>query len=175
MNIQHALAIKIANFLDAETAPDTKEKVLLTFGIEIFLNEFLKVVLILVLAALLGELFVVLLATTYLLLLRRYAGGRHCNTNFKCYVASIMTTLILPIIVINISLPYIVSAFLVVIELILVVKGLPQGINKKCILIVYCIGMIVGFIMGDIPYMNAMLCVALVAIAMAVDYEMLIK
>ncbi len=171
MNLQHALAVGIANYLDAETAPDTKEKVLLTFGIELFLNEFLKLVLILLLAVLLGEFPVVLLSTIYFLLLRRYTGGRHCKTNLKCYMATILTLLVLPILAVNITLPYQVIGLLVVVETILMIKGLSQEVDKKSLFIVFCIGVILGFVCGNIYYMNAMLLVAFVSLVTAVDFN----
>lgn len=171
MDIQHALAVRIANYLDTETASDTKEKVLLTFGIEVFLNEFLKLVLILALAIILGEFQVVLLSMTYFLLLRRYAGGRHCKTNLKCYLASILTLLVLPILAVKISVPFFLTGFLVVVETILLVKGLPQKVNKVRLFIVFSVGIILGFIWGDLAYMNALLLVAFVSFVTAIDFD----
>ena len=34
MNMQHILSVKIASFLDSDSADETEEKLLLTFGIE---------------------------------------------------------------------------------------------------------------------------------------------
>lgn len=175
MDIQHALAVRIANYLDTETAQETKEKVLLTFGVELFLNEFLKLVLILLLAVLLGEVPIVLLSTIYFLLLRRYAGGRHCKTNLKCYMASIMTLLVLPILAVNISLPYIATGIMIIVEMIVLVKGLPQKVNKKRLFIVFCIGIMLGYILGDLSYMNALIVVAFVSLVAAVDYDRLLR
>ena len=175
MDIQHALAVRIANYLDAETAQDTKEKVLLTFGIEVFLNEFLKIVLILLLAILFGEVPVVLLSITYFLLLRRYAGGRHCKTNLKCYMASVLTLLVLPIMAINITIPYIVTGIIIIVEMIVLVKGLPQKVDKKRLFIVFCIGLILSFVWGSVYYMNALVLVAFVSLVTAVDFDRFIR
>lgn len=175
MNLQHTLAVGIANYLDTETSLDTKEKVLLTFGIELFLYEFLKLVLIILLAILMGEFPVVLLSTLYFLAIRRYVGGKHCKTNLKCYLVSILTLLVLPILASNITFPLLITILLVVTETILLVRGLPQEVDKVRLFIIFVTGIILGLVLGDLYYTNALLLVAFISFVTAVNYNRFIR
>ena len=85
VELQHCMAVGIANLLDENKEQDVEDKLFLIYGIEVFLNEFLKIAFALMLGGILGALPLVLFGTVYLILLRRYAGGRHFQSNGACF------------------------------------------------------------------------------------------
>ncbi len=167
--MQHTLAVKIANFLDGNSADETEEKLLLTFGIEVFLNEFLKAVAILALAAYMGVFPITCFSMIYLLSLRKYARGKHCNSNIKCYLVTFFTTLVVPIMMLNLQLPYFVTVLMIIaiaIAYFIRFSGTPD--KKMTLYIIYFLGLYLGFLLGKIGYVNALLSVALVVV-LAID------
>ncbi len=167
--MHHKLAIKIARILDADNVVDSEDKVLLIFGIEVFLNEFLKIAIIFIVAAFIGQLTITLFATVYLLILRKYAKGKHCNSNLKCYVITIITTCILPIICVNINLPIEVSITMIILITVVFCIRLSNAFDIKVkLLSAYYIGILGGYLIGQWAYVNALLIVALI-VAIATD------
>lgn len=90
MNLQHIMAEKIAQMLGANDENE-EERLWIIFGIEVFLNEFFKILCACVLGIWLKILQEVIFSITFLLLLRKFAGGRHFESNFLCYIVSIAT------------------------------------------------------------------------------------
>lgn len=56
MDLQHKLAEQIAVWMDPDKEEENQEEhILLVYGIELFLNEFLKIMLIFIIGLLMGE------------------------------------------------------------------------------------------------------------------------
>lgn len=88
--MQHKMAVYIASRL-FEGAELQEEKLLVIYGIETFLNEFLKAISYIIIGIVLGIGFEVLFSILFFLCIRRIAGGRHCKTNVACYTVSVLT------------------------------------------------------------------------------------
>lgn len=96
MNLQHKLAELVAMpFVDGKESEE--EQALFIYGIEIFLNEFLKVIFIFLIAVLVGKIKIAALGTSYLLLARRCSGGRHFKSNIACTLFTIFTAFVGPL------------------------------------------------------------------------------
>lgn len=59
------------------------------YGLDVFISSSLEIVSILIIAALVGNLFEAVLLFVAFIPLRVYAGGYHANTRLKCYVISL--------------------------------------------------------------------------------------
>lgn len=104
MNLQHKLAELLVLPLQ-DGRESAEEHALLVYGIEIFLNEFIKVIIIFLFAALVGEVKIATIGTCYLLLARRCSGGRHFNSNAACTLFTIFTAFVGPLGVSFLQLP----------------------------------------------------------------------
>ena len=159
MKIQHNLAVAIANLLKQED--DSKEdKLLLVYGIEVFLNEFLKLV-----ALFLGILPEVMFATVEFLLLRHYAGGKHFESNAVCFIVSVLS-MILPAIIgkcidfeieILVVLNILICLFLIIYAPLNEKKLLSRHekfARKISSIVIYGIAVIVAELLGGAQYFN---------------------
>lgn len=174
MDLQHCMAVGLANILDDNKEQDTEEKLLLVYGIEVFLNEFLKIACAWLLAWGLGELSLVIFGTIYLTLLRRYAGGKHFKSNATCFIFSIFSLVPVPVLGVNIHFSFMfqVSIFLIGVLLLWIFAPAKMGKNisendrlrkKWTTLIVYVLGLVFGWIIGKEAYVNAMLLIGMIA------------
>lgn len=104
MDFQHKLAESLAASLE-ENMESKEEQALLVYGIELFLNEFLKIVLILGIAAMAGELKLAIFYTSYLLIARKCSGGKHFGSNIICMLFTFLTAYIIPMAGTMVTLP----------------------------------------------------------------------
>ncbi len=88
--MQHKMAIYFADKL-FEGIEEEKEKILVAYGIEVFLNEFLKIIFYMSIGIILGKSLEVFFSIAFFLGVRRIAGGRHCRTNVACFIISLLT------------------------------------------------------------------------------------
>ena len=166
MNFQHKLAITIANFLDDDTSRQDTNHILLIYGIEVFLNEFLKLVVSLLIAWLIGLLPQAAFASVYLLLLRRYAGGRHFESNLACSLFSFTVIVIFPGIGMHLLLPTKIRYALIIGTAALLVSVVPflkkdeqmenkEKLKRKVItLFIYFTGLFLGYCVGEIHFLQ---------------------
>lgn len=173
MDIQHSMAVKIAAWIDGKEIKEETERICLIYGIEVFLNEFLKIAVSWMIAMVLGVFPLVVFGTVYLLLLRRYAGGRHFESNVACFIFSIFTLVIVPFAGLKIDFPLVVQIGSVLIEIILFFIYAPSKVTISILerdrwrrkiktLAVYLIGLFLSWIIGKESYVNVMLLMGLI-------------
>lgn len=164
MRIQHNLAVAIANLLKQDD--DSKEdRMLLVYGIEVFLNEFLKLVCAWFIALFMGILPEVVFATVEFLLLRHYAGGKHFESNAVCFIVSILS-MIFPAIIgkyIDFEIEILVILNILVCLFLLIYAPLNQkkllGRHEKykrkiLSVIIYGVAIAISKILGEAQYAN---------------------
>lgn len=177
MDIQHEIAKKIATFLERDRIKkneDIAERlIILTYGIEVFLNEFIKFLIAVIVGIILGEIKIVLCAIIYLVLIRRYSGGFHFNSNLVCILYTLVDLLVMPIIGRRIEITIWVPIVLVVIEVLaflIFVKKRQNEDNKSLIirkvklLTVYFAGGAVAYLIGGIPFVRGMIYLAILVV-----------
>lgn len=103
MNLQHNIAQKLMHII-LEQERIQEDGVIVTYGIEIFINEFSKLFTGLLIGIALGILKDVIFMEIYLILLRRVAGGRHFKNNIVCFCVSVLTIVGVPLIANSITL-----------------------------------------------------------------------
>lgn len=174
MDLQHCMAVGLANILDDNKEQDTEEKLLLVYGIEVFLNEFLKIACAWLLAWGVGELPLVIFGTIYLILLRRYAGGKHFKSNAACFIFSVFSLVPVPILGGNIHFSFMFQAGIFLSSVLLFWRFAPAKIEKNVsekdrlrkkwtTLVIYVFGVLFAWIIGKEAYVNAMLLIGLIA------------
>ena len=85
MDIQHEMALIIAKQITKMEFEMKEDKFnILVYGIEVFLNEAIKVVVIVCLGILMDKLRLIIFSMIFLLILRRYVGGNHFSNNKIC-------------------------------------------------------------------------------------------
>lgn len=93
MDLQHLLAVKLAKYIIGE---HEEKAIVVTYGIEVFLNEFLKLAVALIIGVAIGKLWLVLFTAIYLLIMRRLIGGRHFKSNILCFIVSLAVLVEVP-------------------------------------------------------------------------------
>lgn len=160
MNIQHSIAERLSECISGEQ-DKTEEKILITYGIEVFLNEFFKFLVACVLGVIIGRLPLVLFETTYLLLMRRYTKELHFQNNTVCFIFTEMTIVLIPFIGINLHFSCIqLLVFFVTVGAILFAY-VPQVKRIKAFL-VYGVGFVLSWIGGGRQLAQATILVATV-------------
>lgn len=174
VELQHCMAVGIANLLDENKEQDTEEKLLLIYGIEVFLNEFLKIAFAWILGGILGVFPLVMFGTAYLMLLRRYAGGKHFSSNGACFAFSVFTLVPVPMVGFHVQLPFVIQLGSVLLEATLFLVYSPakvrlaisekdRKIRKRKTLSIYVCGLCFAYFLGGEGYVNAMLLIGLIA------------
>ena len=124
MNLQHKLAELFARPL-LDGSESVEESALLVYGIEIFLNEFIKVIIIFLIAIFVGEVKIAVFGTCYLLLASQCSGGRHFNSNVACTLFTIFTAFVGPMCVVMLQVPLWVMLGIAILETGLIYKFIP--------------------------------------------------
>ena len=126
MDLQHLMAEKLALlFLDEKD--DEREKAVVTYGIEVVLNEVLKAILILMLGIIFGKTLVAVIGYLYLIIVRRYLGGRHFNSNILCTITTVFTAFVGPVLVMKINVPLIIQIVTSVLLTIIIIVMIPYS------------------------------------------------
>ena len=166
MNLQHKLAVTIASVLDDDTPKQDTNHILLTYGIEVFLNEFLKLAISLLIAWPMGLLPQAAFASVYLLLLRRYAGGRHFESNLVCSLFSFTVIVLFPGMGMHLLLPSEIRCALIIRTIAVLAYVVPflkkdeqmknkETLKRKVItLFIYLIGLVIGYCLGGVPFLQ---------------------
>lgn len=131
--LSHNISVFICNVLNYE-----QEKTeVLSYGFQIFLGTLIKLTTILLLSYILGILRFTLIATISFILFRRLIGGSHCDSFIKCYLLSVLFMLgfghIGRLVTISTNLSFICIAFVYILGLIVTIKWVPMGTEKKVI------------------------------------------
>lgn len=87
MEIQHEIAVKIGKFICGKNESE-ENRLWITYGIEVLLNEVSKFCVALLIATVLNIFWEVLFSGILLLLLRAISGGRHFKNNICCFITS---------------------------------------------------------------------------------------
>ena len=124
MDIQHEMALIIAKQITKMEFEMKEDKFnILVYGIEVFLNEAIKVVVIVCLGILMDKL--------RLIILRRYVGGNHFSNNKICLLYSVTSTTIIPVLVEKIEIVYYDMFFLLIIEIIVLFIFVERRKNES--------------------------------------------
>ena len=182
MNLQHNLAEWIA-CLFKEQSDSEVERALIVYGIEIFLNEFLKLLFVLFIALLTGELKIAILDTTYLLLARRYSGGKHFESNVMCTLFTVFTAFVGPLLAVKVDMPLWFQICAGVVETCLIFVFVPYVEESKildnrqrqkrkaaaCFLL--WIFVVIARLLGGASFVNGILFVEMIVILAVLDFK----
>lgn len=166
--MQHIIAVKIAKML-GETNETLQDRLLLIYGIETFSNEFLKGAVCIIIAMFFKCWKVVILNIIYLKLLRGYAGGRHFKRNIICVCVSIITIVPMAILGNLFILPRRIQILVLGIEALIFLMCAPyhkgamyiraKWVNKVLTLLIFIIGIGLGWKLGKNYYFNNLILV----------------
>lgn len=159
MNIQHSIAEYLSGIISNEQ-DKPEDRILVTYGIEVFLNEFTKFMVACVLGAIIGQLPLILYETIYLLLMRRYTEGLHFQSNVACFAFTEIAVVLIPFIGIHLHFSFILFLIIFLVVGIILFTYVPK-IKKIKAFIVYVLGLLLGGI-GGWPFVHATILVAAV-------------
>ena len=165
-------------FLDEKD--DEREKAVITYGIEVVLNELLKSILILVLGIVFGKTLVAVIGLVYLLIIRRYLGGRHFNSNIMCTMFTVFTAFLGPVLVMMIIIPFVVLIVAaILLTLTIFIMNLysedeplsPEKVkkNKLVSILIFWVAGLLAYVFGKDSYLSEILFIELVAVVFAFD------
>ena len=178
MDLQHRLAEKLALiFLDEKD--DEKEKAIITYGIEVVLNELLKSILIIILGIVFGKLLVAIIGIIYLLSIRRFLGGGHFDSNIMCTVVTVFTAFIGPVLIMMIRIPLFIQMAVGVILILTIIfmnvfsegDTISQDKKKKgriISIIVFLVAGILAYIFGGLEYLSEIIFIEIIVVLFAV-------
>ena len=123
---------------------------------------------------LLDVFILVMFGTAYLMLLRRYAGGKHFSSNGACFAFSVFTLVPVPMVGFHVQLPFVIQLGSVLLEATLFLVYSPakvrlaisekdRKIRKRKTLSIYVCGLCFAYFLGGEGYVNAMLLIGLIA------------
>lgn len=132
MDLQHHIAKNIAKKLGLKNE-EKENQLWIIYGIEVFLNEFFKLICALILGIVFHILPEVIFSTILLLTLRHFAGGRHFKNNFICFIVSVFTLFFPGIVIPYISISNKKIIFISILEIILfmIYAPFPNEARKK--------------------------------------------
>lgn len=171
MELQHKLAVKLAEIVDKNEKEESnkEEQALLIYGIEIFLNEFLKLMFILLFAIVVNKTWEALFFMAYFLVARKLAGGRHCKNNLMCLLVTFFTVFVAPVAATKRTVGTIILISLFIGEWIVTILILPyikkgedlmkeeRKKRKVSATIMFMVFTILAGMLGGKPYVNGML------------------
>lgn len=180
MDLQHKLAEQIAVCMDGYSNEEEKqeEHILLVYGIELFLNEFLKILLIFIIALFMGEGKVAVFFMAYVIIARRVSGGKHFKSNFMCTIFTTFTCYIGPLLCKQSRLPIELQIVVIILEILGIFLLIPyekeereftQKLRKKRkrqALFCFLISIPVAWLLGGTAFMNGLfLCEGIVLVS----------
>ena len=171
MELQHKLAVKLAEIIDKNGTEESnmEERMLLIYGIEIFLNEFLKLMFILLFAIIVNKAGEAVFFMVYLLVARKLAGGRHCKNNLMCLLVTFFTAFAAPVAAVRMTVGTVIQISLFIGELVVTLLILPyikkeeeptkeeRRKRKVSAGIMFSVFILLARLLGGIPYVNGML------------------
>ena len=91
----HELSVRCAAYLARELVTDHIQENRMAFGLELFLGELIKLILVIIVSLLLGILPEVLTVTLTAGFLRLASGGEHCTAYYRCLIGGVTCFLVL--------------------------------------------------------------------------------
>jgi len=91
--MEHKLALYITDFIDKDRSKTELDRIKITYGMEILLDNLLKFLFIFVLSVLLGIAKEAMFVLIGFGVLRLKAGGMHCKRNSSCWIVSTLVTI----------------------------------------------------------------------------------
>lgn len=91
----HELSVRCAAYLARELNTDRIQENRMAFGMELFLGELIKLILVVIISLLLGILPEVLTVTLTAGFLRLASGGEHCTAYYRCLIGGVTCFLVL--------------------------------------------------------------------------------
>ncbi|MDR5658810.1 accessory gene regulator B family protein [Serpentinicella sp. ANB-PHB4] len=131
------LSDSISSYICHELKYSDEKRGILSYGLQVFLGEFLKFITIFVFAYILNIFKSTTIVVVTFILFRRKIGGSHCDTFNKCFVYSTFLMLLLgffsKVIVIpqQLLLSLIITLYLM--GILITIKWVPMGTEKKSI------------------------------------------
>lgn len=161
--MQHRIAKMLTNLLLIGDKKNSNENILILYGIEVFLNEFTKIIVSLILGILLGIGYETVFTVLMLLILRRIGGGRHFRTNYECFMISVLILVGVPkfayIINKSVNFSYNNLIFLVLVEIVFIALQVPYKarplignslfMNKFIVIIIYLVCVVACIIISN--------------------------
>ena len=181
MDLQHKMAEKLA-LLFLDDKDDEREKAVITYGIEVVLNELLKAILIFLLGVLFGKIWIAIIGLTYLLIIRRYLGGRHFDSNIMCTIFTVFSAFLGPVMIMMIRIPLFIQVVVgIILTLTIIFMNLytkdepfpPEKIriNKIISIVLFWTVGIISYIFGGLDYLSAILFIGIIGVVFAFDLK----
>lgn len=158
MNLQHAVAVRMSDWI-CENENTEEEKAFVTYGVEVFLNEFSKMIVALLLGMLFRIFWVVFFETVFLILLRRYAAGAHFQNNAMCFCFTECVLVVIPVIVSVANIHWSIYALLCM------AAGMCFHLSareRRYTAIVFGMGMVVSCILGGMFFLKTTIVIAMI-------------
>lgn len=123
-----ALRLQQSNDLDRITYLKVK------YGLEVFVGNLMKTVVVYGVALLCHIFFYTLVAHISYFVIRYFAFGAHAKSTFICTIQSLVMFIALPVLIIKFALPYWLMLSLALIGYLIIIKYAPMGTRKHPIL-----------------------------------------
>lgn len=157
MDIQHEVSAKLATYLANKKEVSEREYALLTYTIEVFLNEILKLFIAIVIGIIIGELPLVICTSVFLLIIRNTAGGYHFESNILCILYSLLAIVALPLLGKRVEIPISIVILLIVMEILAFLFLMEKKISQKLlVLFIYISGIVIAYLLGGTALARAM-------------------
>ncbi len=170
MDLQHKLAEQIAVWMDPDKEEENQEEhILLVYGIELFLNEFLKIMLIFIIGLLMGESKLAIFFMAYVMIARKFSGGKHFKSNLMCTIFTTFTCYIETVLCTQLRLPLVLQIAVGILEILCIFAWIPyekeeqaftQELRKKRKLqSLHCflVGIFGAWLLGGVAFVNGLL------------------
>lgn len=129
--MEHKFAVCMTNWLNNYYPREHIEQIKLEYGIEVLLDNLIKIIVILNFGAVLGILKESLVVWIGFGALRIQAGGYHCNTNIGCWMISIAVVLGGGALVHVNMIPLGVAAVVLLLSVVVAVLYAPSGTTNN--------------------------------------------
>ncbi len=167
MGLLHKLSKRIAGYFEDE-AENYIENSLVAYGIELILNETIKILMIMVVAFLLNKVVIAIYFIIYLYLSRKFADGKHFEGQWSCIIVSVATCFLGPVLLEKLAVQNEVIILVTIIEIILIFRWIPYKKepghisesdvrNKMISLLIFALGIIIAWLIGGKGFVNGVL------------------
>lgn len=129
--MEHKLAVFLEQKIGDSKNRTELDKAKMTYGLEVLLNNLLKLLVILLLAVAMGVCLETIFVFVGFGILRLYAGGVHCDTNKMCWFSSILICVGNAYLAKLIAFPIPVALGIVVVCIFVVARYAPSGTKKN--------------------------------------------
>ena len=167
MGLLHKLSKNIAGYIEGESE-NYIERELLAYGVELIINEMIKILMIMVVAFFLNKVVIAAYFIIYLYVSRRFAGGKHFDSQLKCIIVSVATCFLGPVLLEKLAVQNEVIILLMLTEMFLILRWIPykeesgsiseaDAKNKTISLLIFAFGIIIAWLIGGKGFVNGVL------------------